>query len=365
LEVWEKVLVDAEWVEEDVHAQAGCIACHGGVSDTDVKEDAHEGMVAKVSADPEKACGSCHVGVVDQVRDGIHRMQWGYQEVMGERGLDFTKPDAVTAYTTHCTSCHADCGDCHISRPSALDGGLLSKHKVKRVGNVNYTCGGCHGARVSDEYKGKHEGIPADVHWEKQGMPCTTCHSMEEYHEGAHGTRYSDAPNPACTDCHETVKPGDGILEHAIHMQKVACQVCHSVGEYKSCYNCHTGRDDKNIPYFTTDESQMTFKIGHNPAKNEDRPWDWVLVRHAPATPGLFDYYGDNLLPDFDSVPTWKYTTPHNMRRITPQNESCNNCHGQDDLFLLAKDVDPAERAANSAVIVEKAPIQLPEGVAP
>ena len=213
------------------------------------KDEAHQGVVAKVSAQPQQACGSCHVGIVEQARDGIHRMLWGYQEVLAERGADFTMPETVHAYTSHCTSCHADCGDCHISRPSALDGGLIAGHQVKRVASVFVTCGGCHSTRINDDYKGNHEGIPADVHWEKLGMPCTQCHTMDEYHDGVHGTRYSEAPSPSCTQagCHEDVKPGDGILQHAIHTQIVQCQVCHAAGEYKSCYNCHTGRDDQDI----------------------------------------------------------------------------------------------------------------------
>ncbi|MEA3334542.1 MAG: hypothetical protein U9R25_01440 [Chloroflexota bacterium] len=358
MEVWEKVLVSQEFLEEDIHSEPGCIACHGGQSETLNKDEAHDGLVAKVSASPDEPCGSCHVGVVEQVRDSQHRMQHGYQEVLKDRGADFTIPEMATAYTTHCTSCHADCGDCHISRPSALDGGLISGHKVKRVANVNLTCGGCHGARIADEYKGKHEGIPASAHWKQAGMPCTKCHTMDEYHNISHGTRYEGAPKPSCTQagCHENIEPGDGNLQHAIHNNTVSCQVCHAAGEYKSCYNCHTGRDEQDIPYFTTDESEMTFKIGHNPIQSEDRPWDWVLVRHVPATSEIFDFYGEGLLPEFDEVPTWKYTTPHNMQRITPQNESCNNCHGQDDLFLMESDVIDEELQANRDVIVTDIP---------
>jgi len=105
----------------------------------------------------------------------------------------------------------------------------------------------------------------------------------------------------------------------------------------------------------------MTFKIGRNPVKSERHPWDWVLLRHVPTNPELFAYYGDTLLPDFDNLPTWKFTTPHNMRRITPQNQTCNSCHGQEDLFLTEKDVAPEERAANAPVIV--APEDIPQPV--
>ncbi len=363
MEVWQKVLVSKKFLE-DVHAKPGCIACHGGTPNTDDKKEAHKGLLKKASNEPERACGTCHVGVVQQVRDGLHRMIWGYQTVLKRRGADFTHPDTVVAYSTHCTSCHADCGDCHISRPSALEGGLIAGHKVKRVASVFLTCGGCHSARILDEYKGAHEGIPASVHWEKKGMPCTKCHSVEEYHDGVHGTRYTGKPSPSCTQagCHEDVKPGDGIKQHdKTHLDGLACQVCHAAGPYKSCYNCHTGRDQKNLPYFTTDPSELTFKIGRNPLKSKDRPWDYVLLRHVPTTHDLFGYYGKDILPQFDNEPTWKYTTPHNTRRLTPQNASCNACHGHKELFLTEDDVAPAERAANESVIVTKIPAPVEE----
>jgi thiosulfate/3-mercaptopyruvate sulfurtransferase len=362
LEVWEKVLVDPEFLD-DVHSEPGCIACHGGVPGVVDKDEAHTGLLPKASADAEQSCGSCHVGIVEQASASSHRMQWGYQDVLTARGADFTIPEFATAYTNHCTKCHADCGDCHISRPSALDGGLIAGHQVKRVASVFVTCGGCHSARINDEYRGAHEGIPGDVHWEEAGMPCTKCHTMDQYHEGKHGTRYSGAPIPSCTDagCHEDIAPGDGNVQHAIHMQNVQCQVCHAAGAYKSCANCHTGIDEQGILYTTTDPSEMTFKIGRNPLQSEDRPWDYVLLRHAPATPAIFDFYAENLLPEFDNLPTWKYTTPHNMQRITPQNSTCNSCHGQESLFLTESDVSPDELNANRGVIVTEIPASRAE----
>ena len=55
----------------------------------------------------------------------------------------------------------------------------------------------------------------------------------------------------------------------------------------------------------------MMFKIGRNREPSEERPWDYVLVRHVPGTSRIrLPSYGDNLLPDFDNVPTWKVATP-------------------------------------------------------
>jgi thiosulfate/3-mercaptopyruvate sulfurtransferase len=136
----------------------------------------------------------------------------------------------------------------------------------------------------------------------------------------------------------------------------VACQVCHSAGPYKSCFNCHVGQDGKGLAYFKTDPSQMTFKIGRNLLQSEERPWNYVLVRHAPTARDTFAFYGENLLPDYDQVPTWKYAAVHNIQRVTPQNQDCNNCHGQTELFLTEADVDADELEANRDVIVREVP---------
>ncbi len=82
----------------------------------------------------------------------------------------------------------------------------------------------------------------------------------------------------------------------------------------------------------------------------------YVPVRHVPIARDSFAYYGENLLPNFDSRPTWTYATPHTIQRITPQNETCNACHGHAELFLTRDDVDPGELEANRSVIVEDIP---------
>ena len=79
-------------------------------------------------------------------------------------------------------------------------------------------------------------------------------------------------------------------------------------------------------------------------------------VRHVPIDQEAFAYYGEDLLPNFDAVPTWKYATPHNIQLNTPQTETCDACHGNAELFLSADDVLPEELEANKDVIVEEIP---------
>ena len=150
--------------------------------------------------------------------------------------------------------------------------------------------------------------------------------------------------------------PGDGIEQHdEIHLERLQCQVCHSV-EYKNCYNCHVQLSDEDQPYFHIDPSQMLLRIGHNPIRSPERPWEFVLLRHVPVARDTFAFYGDDLLSNYDNRPTWTYATPHNIQRQTPQNASCNACHGNTEVFLTEDDVAPDELGANQNVIVHEVP---------
>jgi thiosulfate/3-mercaptopyruvate sulfurtransferase len=359
LEVWEKVFVSDEDFAETLHFQPNCMMCHGGVGGVTTKEEAHVGVTRDPSAQPEDTCASCHPDIVETATSSLHFNIKGYETVLQARGADFSDPLMAEAFGNHCTSCHTTCGQCHVSRPTFTEGGLISGHKFKKVASIKDTCLACHGGRTGPEYQGKNEGVKGDVHWMKGGMPCVSCHNVDEFHgdgtEYAH--RYDGAPAPACVDCHPDVVGGtDGVAQHMMHEDKVACQVCHSAGDYKQCFSCHVGLDEEGLAYRQLAPSEMDFKIGLNPIQSEERPWTYVLLRHVPITRDTFAYYGENLLPSFDDVPTWKYATPHNIQRVTTQNSDCANCHGNTDLFLTADDVLPDELEANQSVIVPEVP---------
>jgi len=364
LEAWKKVYVGYEFVA-DVHNVANCVGCHGGVAGVTDMAQAHEGVVRDPLEDAEWAdsCRVCHTETGRVAETSLHQNLNGYLTTLEARGADLDNPVMQDAFENHCDDCHATCGQCHISRPTALGGGLLKEHEVRSIASMKDTCAACHGARVANEYQGKNEGVEASVHWVEGGMACFECHEITHYHgdgtEYAH--RYDGPPGVDCLECHlEAEGERSDIVEHKLHEGKVACEVCHVSGPYKSCYNCHVALNDEGVPFFRTDGSKLTFKIGRNPLKSEDRPWDYVLLRHAPAARDTFAFYGDDLLPEFDNVPTWKYATPHNIQRSTAQNQSCDSCHENYELFLTADDVAPQELAANASVIVEQVPPIMP-----
>jgi thiosulfate/3-mercaptopyruvate sulfurtransferase len=123
---------------------------------------------------------------------------------------------------------------------------------------------------------------------------------------------------------------------------------------YKNCYSCHFGKDAQGFKFFKNKASSIDFKVGLNPLRSEKRPEQFVTLRHVPVDRQSFAFYVKDGLSNFDALPNWKLATPHNIRRKTPQNETCNNCHGHAELFLIEEVVDPKERTANKDVIVPK-----------
>ncbi|MCB9419637.1 MAG: hypothetical protein H6667_07525 [Ardenticatenaceae bacterium] len=378
MEPWEKVLVNGETYPETVHGQIACQDCHGGVQSPD-KATAHEGIVKNPSNDAESACGECHPDVVAMNENSLHINLAGYWTVLDERTTPADHDTIVQMFGNHCDTCHSSCGECHVSQPELVGSGLIDGHNFNREPSMTRNCTACHGSRVGNEYLGKHEGLMGDVHFRLGRMTCIDCHTGHEMHgqpadcqschEGPEATgvapadhRYAGVQSPRCETCHVTVAIGqDGIEMHQQHGGDLSCQVCHSI-EYTSCDGCHVAiSETTGNPFYATDGSYLSFKIGRNPIKSFDRPYEYVTLRHVPVATDSFAFYGDNLLPNYSALPTWVYTTPHNIQRETPQAESCTSCHGHAELFLTIDDLAPEEIEANLSVIVESVPRPITE----
>ena len=358
MEVWEKVWVrDAEFLDS-THGQVGCVICHGGDSRADEKDPAH----ADLTIDPSEGdCSTCHADVAHVNELSLHTTLDGFVSAFEARGGDVAEGSPLsTVLDNHCQQCHTSCGGCHVSRPDELGGGLVSGHKIRQTPSTQYNCVACHGARVGAEYLGENVGFPADVHWTQQSMPCTECHGQELHGSGESAVnRYQNTLSTDCGECHEEIWDGvEDNPQHEQHLGDLSCQTCHSVS-YKNCYGCHVSIDAVGLPSRTTEPSIMQFKIGRNPLRSGERPYEYVVLRHVPVGPDTCDYYGSNLLPEFDAVSTWKLATPHNIQLHTPQNESCDACHGNRELFLTEEDVAVEERQANKDVVVEELPETL------
>jgi thiosulfate/3-mercaptopyruvate sulfurtransferase len=362
LEPWEKVLVNGEEFTQTDHGEIACTDCHLGEQNAD-KELAHTGLISRPSEDPDSACGECHDSQVETQANSLHATQEGYWTILEARGASAEDEEMQEMFGNHCASCHTSCGDCHVSQPATVGGGLLDGHNFTDSPPLSRTCTACHGSRIGNEFLGKHEGLKADVHFRQGRMACTECHTGTEMHgtevvvseeEAAPPHRYEGDEGPRCQDCHQI--ENDGVNMHGMHGDALSCQVCHSIS-YTSCDSCHVAiSEESGNPFFETAGAYLTFLIGKNPRQSEERPYEYVPLRHVPVDRDSFSFYGDNLLPDFDAQPTWRYTTPHNIQRETPQTETCNACHGNSDLFLTADKVAAEELEANVNVIVDSIP---------
>ncbi len=357
MEGWEKVILSNQEYAESIHGEMGCVTCHSGNGVTDDKDQAHQNMRREPIA--AEACDKCHTNTHND-SDSLHSTLRGYTTVLAQRAGSEKFPIIMEeAFGNHCESCHTSCGQCHVSRPTNLGGGLSAGHEFKEIPPMNLTCTGCHGSRVDMEYKGKNEGIPADVHWTQEGMPCFQCHTADEMHgnlDFQQDHRYDGPQTPSCTtaECHADVNAEGTVEGHdSDHLGTLSCETCHAA-DYKNCYSCHVQKSAEGLPFFKIEPSVMGLKIGYNPVQSEDRPWKWVTLRHVPIDPDTFAYYGDNLLPNFSTRPTWVYATPHTSQLRAPQAQTCNGCHGNAAVFLTEDDLLPYEIEANKDFVVDK-----------
>ena len=373
VEAWEKVWVDGEAFLQTVHGHVACTGCHAGVQSPE-KDTAHTGLVTRPSDGNQSVCVECHADVAGTYADSLHATLQGFQSMLEKRSSPANQPALQTIFAEHCNSGHASWGDCHVAQPASVGGGLFAGHMFVRTPPMTGSCTACHGSRVGDEYLGNNEGIPADIHSRQGQMECVDCHRSHELHgqpgncgechPGREGVeislpehRYDGLRSPTCISCHPDITLGsDNIEMHTVHGADLQCQVCHATA-YSSCDGCHISIDETSgVPQYELESTYPTFLIGLNPQRSFDRPYKYVLVRHIPVTETSFEYYGEDRLPNFNALPTWAYTTPHNIQIITPQARSCNACHGNAELFLTVDKVAPGELEANLPVIVPEIP---------
>lgn len=339
------------------------------------KDSAHVGMVRDPSrtnpnGSGQIVCASCHSAITSGHQNSIHANQSGYEAQYLKRSGNTQQARYREMFSSRCNECHTTCGQCHVSSPLTVKGGLIAGHFFRKTPSQDLQCAACHGSRVGAEFRGENEGAAGDVHF-LQGKDCMFCHTGTEMHNATGTTasphRYNATNRASCTSCHAISFSGTAAnVSHRAEHSRVQCQVCHSV-TYKNCYSCHVELGSQGILF----PSEMGFRIGRNP--RADRPEnDYVVVRHIPIAPDSFDPWG-LAMPEYDADATWMMATPHNIQKFTPQNSRfvtdslgtrqepyCNNCHGQPGRFLTSAFLDSlinrgvmvaAERSANATVV--------------
>lgn len=369
MEDFQEVLVSKAFLTT-THGKISCIECHSG-SSGNTRALAHKEMTISPSQGENSSCTSCHNKIATNFTNTLHYTTKAVSDpkasVVAARANP-QKTDLLTkGLSNNCSTCHVTtCGECHITRPKTTGGGLVDGHSFYKTPKSVLNCTACHGSRLEKEYMGKaaedYPDLKADVHWIPNSMQCADCHTQEWIHndQPTAENRYKAINAPKCANCHTGKQEFKSISAHQKHALQqngstlLQCQTCHSQ-PYNNCYSCHVGVDKKNLPFYKTEKSEFAFKIGRNPAKTPELPFDYIIVRHVPVAKDTFDFYGKDLLSNFDAQPTWKYATPHNIQRVTPQGQ-CDGCHGNENIFLTAKDVLPEEKKANEKVIVTEIP---------
>jgi len=355
------------------HYSIGCAGCHNGNDQTLDKNLAHsDDFIAHPSEASEDKCGTCHSEIVDNFDSSIHNGMGQMRKVTMRSGLggyeDFDQLPAhqIEGYNKNCATCHGTCGNCHVVRPVIGGGGLANGHLFTKQPDMVGVCVTCHTSRGGHAYLGVAPGTVPDVHLTKKGFKCTTCHSGDELHGNgvAVDQRYAYTELPECEDCHQGKATSNSY--HSVHYESFNCQVCHSQN-YNNCGSCHVHGEGARIPAY------MDFKIAVNPIPDIKQGYELALVRRTLAAPDNWVEYNVPQYANFDVLPTFNYTTPHNILRWTTRTQvdagkSCaSNCHIRNEggvlvnkeLYLFTENLNSWELNATSSITVDG---KLPSG---
>ncbi len=355
--------------KKDVHGKMPCVACHNGVDGTSDKKIAHsKDFIKKPSAYSELKCAGCHTDIYLRTKNSIHEQGWGQKSMVTLRSGLGNIPNAFNlltqkmkdGYEKNCAKCHASCGDCHVNRPKAGGGGLYRGHEFIKTPDMREHCTTCHTSRGGHAFFGQAAGTKPDVHLEKRGFTCMSCHSKNEIHGDGkiYDQRYKMELLPECTDCHSNIAKSNNY--HTEHIKDLSCHTCHSQ-DYNNCGSCHVGGEGARIP------SYLGYKIGMNPIP-ETKPFRMALLRRSLMAPDSWKEYGTPILANFNIRPTFKYTTPHNIQKWTKRTQvasgklcfdACHAIKNEDgtirnkELYLFKSDLQSWEITATQGITVD------------
>ncbi len=356
-----------EEYKQSGHYELGCVECHNGIDKTSDKAKAHSGdFIAHPSDFAGEKCASCHKSIVDNFKTSLHNGTGQKRKVTIRSGLsgadDFSKLPAhqIEGYNANCATCHGTCGNCHVVRPPLGGGGLAKGHAFTKTPDMVSVCVTCHSSRGGHAYMGMASGTQSDVHLKKMNYKCVDCHKAEELHgDGVEvDQRYAYEGLPKCEDCHAGTQKKN--LYHVVHYDDFNCHACHSQ-DYNNCGSCHIHGEGARIP------SYLGFKIAANPIPDIREGYKFTLVRRTLGAPDNWEKYGVPSYANFDALPTYNYTTPHNILRWTsrtqvPSGGSCSdNCHIRNEggilvnkgLYLFEENLLDWEKNATSKIAVD------------
>lgn len=318
-----------EAYKQSGHYAIGCTGCHDGVGNTGDKEVAHSGdFIAHPSMYYKEKCENCHDDITPGFTTSLHNGTGQKRKVAmragksGSSEFDDLPAHQIAGYNAKCATCHGTCGNCHVVRPPIAGGGLTQGHNFIKTPDWYNVCVSCHVSRGGHAFLGA-EAEP-DLHRDELKYTCMDCHTGHELHGDGVPVeqRYAYTKLPECEDCHgaEAEHPMNPDLNyHSTHADDFQCQVCHSQ-EYNNCGACHI--KDGHAEY----GPYMDYKIALNTLPDL-KMGKFALVRRTLGHPDNWVGYGEDLAySDFEVLPSYNYTTPHNILRRTKRTSKEGSC---------------------------------------
>jgi hypothetical protein len=349
------------------HYGIGCTGCHNGNGKTGDKNEAHSGdWISSPSMAHQEKCITCHEDLSNNFITSLHNGTGQKRKVTIRAGLagpeefDQLPEHHKAAYDQKCAICHGTCGNCHIVRPLVAGGGLKDGHNFIKIPDWYSVCVSCHISRGGHAFLGISPEADPDFHRDELEFDCLSCHDGHELHGDGQPVeqRYAYTELPACEDCHGGLETSNNY--HSFHYDDFQCQICHSQ-DYNNCGACHI---KDGHPDF---EAYMDFKIALNTLPDL-KNYKFALVRRTLAHPDNWVGYGEDLAyTNFDALPTYNYTTPHNSLEWTTRTnvadgaDCSSNCHIRNEggklinveYYLWADSLETWEVDATSAYTVD------------
>lgn len=353
------------------HAQLGCRDCHAALAESSESSAPqwHAAVEVDPSADGGQVCASCHgQDMIDNFKASLHFTANGIAKGLCERLEQTPGAQQIFEDTFYepemymgCNTCHATCGQCHVSNPNIVGGGLVNSHSFGAP-VAELSCNPCH-------YENSEYHLEVDVHATKHGMTCLDCHKdTVEFHgrpvaeldevklhfqgpdSKATGRIEADMKSGIvqvkCVDCHES-KAKDHPVQDVDHFAKLECVACHSM-PYSNCFGCHDGEKPEYIgAWGNGDPDTLNVKLGLS--VEADPTSKLTTLNHVGMSEGALGDGApviDTKNPETKAM--WKpfaahfiTTKPLLSDAAKQSGKTCDNCHnGNLDIFLKVEDLD-------------------------
>lgn len=368
-----EALADGLFVDLEMmgaHGEVGCQSCHAEATAEDAATPKwHTAIVTDPTADGGQVCAECHgQEIVDNFKASLHYTMNGVAKGLCDRlgqtpnaqeifdGV-FNDPEMYMG----CNTCHATCGQCHVSNPNITGGGLMNSHAFGKPAAEN-TCNPCH-------YENADYHLEVDVHATKHNLSCTDCHTDPvEFHgrpvsEMSEGKLHYKGPDSTetgpiessmkvdvvqvtCEKCHEE-KVADHPVKGVDHFAKMDCAACHSQ-PYANCFGCHDGEKPEYVgAWGNGDPDTLNVKLGLSIPG--DPTSKLTTLNHAGMAEGSFGDGApviDTKNPETKTMWTafashFLSTNPLVSDAAKASGSMCDNCHnGNQEIFLKAEDLD-------------------------